>query len=89
MFDLTMFNIMEYLEKASTLYLIVVLRQGSLLLLACLPASRVSEANEHVEDPEAHDDDCQLELMVIVSVHSKHQEDRDEDEVKDKLNGLQ
>ena len=89
MFDLTMFNIMEYLEKASTLYLIVVLRQGSLLLLACLPASRVGEADEHVEDPEDHDDDCQLQVVVIVSVHSEHQEDRDEDEVKDKLNGLQ
>ena len=88
-YDLTMFNIMEYLEKASTLYLMVVLRQGSLLLLACLPASRVGEANEHVEDPDDHDDDCQLQVVVIVSVHSEHQEDWDEYEVKDKLNWLQ
>ena len=58
-------------------------------MLAFLPASRVSEADEHVEDPDAHDDDCQLELLVIVSVPSRHQEDWDEDEVKDKLNGLQ
>ena len=58
-------------------------------MLACLPASRVSEANEHVEDPDAHDDDCQLQVLVIVSVHSEHQEDRDEDEVESKLNGLQ
>ena len=80
MFDLTMFNIMEYLEKNFFTGVIW-------LLLACLPAaSRVSEANEHVEDPDAHDDDCQLQVVVIVSVH---QEDRDEDEVKDKLNGLQ
>ena len=60
-----------------------------MLLLACLPASRDGEADEHVEDPEANDDDCQLQVLVIVSVHSEHQEDRDEDEVKDKLNGLQ
>ena len=58
-------------------------------MLACLPASRVSEANEHVEDPEAHDDDCQLEVVVIVSVPNRHQEDRDEDDVENKLNGLQ
>ena len=58
-------------------------------MLACLPASRVSEADEHVEDPEAHDDDCQLEVVVIISVPNRHQEDGDEDEVKDKLNGLQ
>ena len=58
-------------------------------MLASLPASRVSEADEHVEDPDAHDDDCQLEVVVIISVPSRHQEDRDEDEVKDKLNGLQ
>ena len=58
-------------------------------MLACLPASRVSEANEHVEDPEAHDDNCKLQVLVIVSVPNRHQEDRDEDEVENKLNGLQ
>ena len=59
-------------------------------MLACLPAaSRVSEADEHVEDPEAHDDDCQLQVVVIVSVPNRHKEDRDEDEVENKLNGLQ
>ena len=59
-------------------------------MLACLPAaSRVSEANEHVEDPKAHDNDCKLEVVVIISVPNRHQEDRDEDEVENKLNGLQ
>ena len=58
-------------------------------MLACLPASRVSEANEHVEDPDAHDDDCQLEVVVIISAPSRQKEDRDEDEVENKLNGLQ
>ena len=58
-------------------------------MLACLPASRVSEANEHVDDPEDHDDNCQLQVVVIIYVPSRHQEDRDEDEVKSKLNWLQ
>ena len=58
-------------------------------MLACLPASRVSEANEHVEDPDAHDDNCKLEVVVIISVPNRHQEDRDEDEVENELKGLQ
>ena len=58
-------------------------------MLACLPASRVSEADEHVEDPEDHDDYCQLQVVVIVSVPNRHQEDWDEDEVENELKGLQ
>ena len=58
-------------------------------MLACLPASRVSEANEHVDDPEDHDDNCQLQVVVIIYVPSRHQEDRDEDAVENELKGLQ
>ena len=66
------------------------------LSLASFPASGVSEADDHVEDSNAHDDYCLQELIIVLSIQSRHgvsiivdYEDGDEDEeVENKLNGL-
>ena len=66
------------------------------LSLASFPASGVSEADDHVEDSKAQDDYCLQELIVILSIQSRHRvsiivdyEDGDEDEeAENKLNGL-
>ena len=66
------------------------------LSLASFPASGVSEADDHVEDSNAHDDYCLQELIIILSIQSRHRvsiivdyEDGDEDEeAENKLNGL-
>ena len=66
------------------------------LSLARLPASGVSKADDHVEDSNAHDNDCLQELIIVLSIQSRHgvsivvdNEDGDEDEkAENKLNGL-
>ena len=66
------------------------------LSLASFPASGVSEADDHVEDSNAHDDDCLQELKVVLSIQSGYgvciiedYEDGDEDqEVENNMNGL-